>query len=79
MSNELTRVDSAVAGVSFEEELPLKQRIPHSRRRSSDTSGVQNIKDLGTFSCLCSVTIFTLLPAHGRLLILPRSFREERD
>lgn len=58
MSAELTRVDSAVAGLSIsddkapastEKEVKKDAKKPH-RRTSSQSGGVWNIKDLGQSS-----------------------------
>ena len=62
MSVPLTKVDSAVAGLSLEDKAPdstekeVKKTLTH-RRTSSQAEGVWNIKDLGksSLSMPCSL------------------------
>lgn len=53
MSAELTKVDSAVAGLSIspkDEKAPEKETKKTHKRATSQSEGIWNIKDLGTLS-----------------------------
>lgn len=55
MTADLTRVDSAIAGLSIspkDEKLPSPDSKKTYRRKSSVLEGVWNIKDLGSFHSL---------------------------
>ena len=57
MSADLTKVDSAVAGLSTspqDEKAPISELNPTHRRKSSVAEGVWNIKDLGRVHTLSS-------------------------
>jgi len=63
MSVPLTKVDSAIAGLSIDEkpiEKDAKQDKKGHKRTSSTVEGVWNIKDLGEY-------LFTLQPHHTNL------------
>lgn len=51
MSAELTKVDSAIAGLSIDDKAPVKEekevKKHHHKRVRPKTEGVWNIKDLG--------------------------------
>lgn len=49
MSAPLTKVDSAIAGLPLEEKAPdsTEKEVKKTRRASSQSEGIWNIKDLG--------------------------------
>lgn len=65
MSVPLTKVDSAIAGLSIQDEKPLAptetevKKEKKSRRLSSQAEDVWNIKDLGKYGNESSSDVFT--------------------
>ena len=55
MAAELTKVDSAIAGLSIDDKAPVKEEKEvkkHHKQKSSKNDGVWNIKDLGKLVAL---------------------------
>jgi hypothetical protein len=66
MSAELTKVDSAIAGLSIspkDEKAPDKAAKKSHKRHSSQSEDVWNVKDLGklTSTSLCDPGLFSAL------------------
>jgi hypothetical protein len=82
MSVPLTKVDSAIAGLSISGEKPetteKEVKAKSHRRTSSTAEGVWNIKDLGKYSSISMEEAILIVPQKSKRWTLPYQLKHRR-